>query len=429
MFRNFSTLLLLGLGLFSAVRTQAQTDSTKTIFPSSGLTQAQKLIANTGEDLLTGNNAGHAQTVLSGYGEAYFQRNNQYKDAKASLRRAVLFVGHQFNSKVAFFSELEVSDARFEAGDFRGGIGLEQCYLKFSINPRHYILAGLILPRIGITNENHLPVNYFGTDRPMVETMIIPSTWQELGIAYYGQMSTLPISYNIGIMNGLNATRFTQGTGIANGKGGGQLVSMNSMALSASAQAYVRHFKFQVSGYAGGSIPYSSYQADSLKAPKGIFAAPVMLAEADVQYYHKGIYAKALATYVSIPQASEINVLSANNTPKSMYGAYVELGYNVFEHLKSKTFENKQLVAFARYEKLNANQSIPSNGIIDGTLDQNHFITGLNYFPTQNVVLKADIRFTSTGPQNKALFLNPPPVMMPYPQQNSFLNLGIGYSF
>jgi hypothetical protein len=75
------------------------------------------------------------------------------------------------------------------------------------------------------------------------------------------------------------------------------------------------------------------------------------------------------------------------------------------------------------------NASIPSNGIIDGTLDQSHVILGFNFLPINNVTIKADVRLIHTGPENKALLINPPPVMFPYPQNNSFVNIGIGYSF
>lgn len=75
------------------------------------------------------------------------------------------------------------------------------------------------------------------------------------------------------------------------------------------------------------------------------------------------------------------------------------------------------------------NAQIPTNGIIDGTLDQSHFLVGLSYLPTNNVVIKADVRFTHTGAQNPGLLINPPPVMLPYQQNNSFINVGLAYSF
>jgi hypothetical protein len=394
-----------------------------------GLTPTQQLLANTGEDLLEGGNADHAQTLISGYGQASFQRNFQYKNNTINLDRIVLFVGHQFNSKIAFFSELEIADARIEGRKAAGEIGMEQAYLKFSLNPRQYFVAGLFIPRIGILNESHLPINYNGTERPLVEQLIIPSTWRELGIGFYSQLSTLPISYSIAVVNGLNASTFVHGQGIGGGRGGGQKSSGNNLAATASIQAYLGNFQLQASGYMGGSISASSYEADSLGINSGVLAAPIYLGECNVQYAHKGWAAKVLGTYVSIPDASDLNRVYAKNTPNSMFGVYAELSYNIFENFKKPAYDNRQLVAFARYEKLDLNASIPTNGIYNGTLKQSHFLIGLNYLPMPNVVIKADVRLMSTGPFNKALYLNPPPVMRAYAENSTLLNIGIGYAF
>lgn len=395
----------------------------------SGMTPAQQLIANTGEDLLTGGNAGHSQTVLSGYGQASYQRDFKYKSSTLNLDRVVLFVGHQFNNRIAFFSELEIADARIEGGKAKGEVGMEQAYLKFSLNPRQYFVAGLFIPRIGILNENHLPTNFNGTERPLVEQLVIPSTWRELGVAFYGQMSSLPVAYSIGVMNGLDASSFTHGTGIGDGKGGGQRSSGNNLAMTASVKAFVGDFQIQVSGYAGGTIGISSYAADSLKVESGMLAAPVYLGEANVQYAVGGFTAKILGTYVAYPKAGDINRTYANNTPSAMYGAYAEIGYNLFHTFKNEKYDNRQLIAFARYEKLDLNSKIPANGIYDGTLKQSHLLLGLNYLPIPNITIKADVRLTNTGPFNKSLLINPPPVMREYPENNTFLNIGIGYSF
>ena len=112
-------------------------------------TPAQQLIANTGEDSLNSFGANHARTVISGYGEAQYQRDMNNKTSVADLKRAVLFVGHQFSGRIAFFSELEVENAKVEGGGATGEVSMEQAYLKFALNPRQYIVAGLFLPRIG----------------------------------------------------------------------------------------------------------------------------------------------------------------------------------------------------------------------------------------------------------------------------------------
>jgi hypothetical protein len=405
---------------------------TTIIKPSSlfkGMTPAQKLIANTGEDLLTGNNAGGSQTIISGYGQASFQRDFQYKNSTINLDRVVLFVGHQFNNKIAFFSELEIANAGVLDGKPNGEVSMEQAYLKFSLNPRQYFVAGLFLPRIGILNENHLPTNYNGVERPLVETLVIPSTWRELGIGFYGQMSTLPIAYSIGVMNGLNSSQFTHGTGIADGRGEGQMASGNNLSATAAIKAFVGDFQIQVSGYAGGTMSASKYTADSLQTKSGMLAAPIYLGEADIQYSLGGFTAKILGTYVSYPNAGEINRVYANNTPEAMYGAYAEIGYNFFQSVEKLRNANRQFIGFVRYEKLDMNSKIPVNGIYDGTLKQSHLLAGFNYMPIPNISIKADVRITSTGPFNKSLLVNPPPVVREYPQHNQFLNIGIGYSF
>ena len=389
------------------------------------LTPAQKLISSTGEDLMTGGNAKMGQTLISGYGELSYQHDFAYKNSTINLARAVLFVGHQFTPKIAFFSELEVESAKVEGGDAKGEVGMEQAFIKFSLNPRQYIVAGLFTPRIGIANENHLPINYNGTERPLVEQLIIPTTWREIGIGFYGQTATLPLAYSVALLSGTNSQHMVHGNGFAGGLSDGQLATGNNLALNASLKYFAGDLQFQVSGYMSGTTGMGNYQADSLGLESGIFGSPLYLGEADIQYNHGGFSAKALGTYASLPDAQKINAAFASNVFKAMYGAYAEVAYDLLHN----TGTTKQLVGFARYENLNLNHEIPANGITDPTLKQSHIVAGFSYLPTSNVVIKADVRLTHTGEQNKALIINPPSVMQPYQVNNQFLNIGIGYAF
>lgn len=396
-----------------------------TILFSSGQirTPAQQLML-TGEDSL---NAGFdkSKTVISGYGSAFYQRNSNTQTATINLERAVLFVGHQFNSKISFFSELEVEDAKV---DNKGGeFAMEQAYLKFNLSSTQYITAGLFLPRIGLLNENHLPVNFNGVERPLVEQLIIPSTWRELGIGFYGRSKKLPLNYFVAILNGLNSSTFEHGTGIRDGRFEGRNATANNLAVTAAIQYYYKDFTFQVSGYVGGSNGLSKRSSDSLQLSSGIFGMPVYLTEADFKWAKNGWSAKALGTYISFNKADQLDKAFASNISSSMYGGYAELGYNLFEGNTKKGIQ--QLVVFSRFEMLDLNASIPSNGIYDGKLKQQHLIIGVSYLPIQNVVIKLDTRLMHTGPQNNELVINPSPVSLPYKQNNNFINLGIGYSF
>ena len=127
-----------------------------------------------------------------------------------TLERAVLFVGHQFSSKISFFSELEIENAKVEGGiNNNAEISMEQAFLKFNLNAHQYLIGGLFVPRIGILNENHLPVNFNGVERPLVETFIIPATWRELGIGFYGNSEKIPLNYSVALLNGQEGQNFT----------------------------------------------------------------------------------------------------------------------------------------------------------------------------------------------------------------------------
>ncbi|MFT4024638.1 MAG: hypothetical protein QM664_12740 [Flavihumibacter sp.] len=147
----------------------------------------------TAEDSLSAGLVSRSQTtVLSGYGEARYSLDTKQKDATASLSRVVLFVGHKFNNKISVFTELELEDALVigqkgdESGAAKGGISMEQAFIKFNLTPNTYLVAGLFIPRLGIINENHLPTTFNGVDRPFLEQLIIPSTWREVGVGLYG---------------------------------------------------------------------------------------------------------------------------------------------------------------------------------------------------------------------------------------------------
>jgi hypothetical protein len=392
-------------------------------------TPAQQMIAATGEDSLNSYGATHSKTVISGYGEIHYQHDVNNQQSIADLKRAVLFVGHQFSGRIAFFSELEVEDAKVQGGGVTGEVAMEQAYLKFSLNPRQYFVAGLFLPRIGIVNENHLPINFNGVERPLVEQLIIPSTWREIGVGFYGQTTALPLTYCIAVVNGLNNAGFEHGSGFEGGRAEGQLAGANNLAVTAAVQFFAGNWKFQVSGYYGGTTPLGSRAADSLKLESGIFGTPLYLAEADVQYANKGISFKALAANVGMPKAEMVNLAYDHNVPEQMYGVYAELGYNLLQTVKSEKWHKRQLNVFARYEMLDLNAKIPANGIIDGTEKQSHIVAGLGYFPIPNVVIKADVRLLSTGGANNALIINPNPNALPYNKNNTFINLAIGYSF
>ena len=369
----------------------------------------------------------NSSVAISGYGEVKAHYNATLQEGGTQLRRNILFIGYRFNSNIMFFSELEIENAKISNGDPQGEIGMEQLLLKFDINRNNYIVAGLFLPRIGFINENHLPNTFLSNDRPLVEQYIIPATWREIGVSYYGTSDAIPgLNYNVSIMNGLDASKFSYGTGISGGRGAGFSTSGRNIAVNTSLLYYYRKLRLQASSYFGGSVGMNNKSADSLGIQTGLFGTPVNLSEVNAMYKNKAITIKALASVITIQDADKINATFTNNTPSMAYGYYGEVAYDL---LYKKHKGTKTLNIFSRLEKINLNARIPTNGIVDDALNQIHLISGIAYQPITGVMVKLDYHYRSTGQQNTAFIINPYPQLIPYERKQHLFNLGIAYSF
>lgn len=367
-------------------------------------------------------------TLVSGYGEVKIGYDQQLGTGHANLTRNVLFLGHRFNRKITFFSEWELEDARIEGGRPGGEFSLEQLFLKFDLTRDIYLTGGLFIPRIGIINENHLPTTFNGNDRPFVEQLVIPCTWREIGVGLYGRSARLPgFNWSVGLQNGLNAGGFEHGTGLREGRGEGSNANASNLAVTGAVLYYLGKWRLQASAYYGGAAGLTKREADSLQLAYGAFGTPVSLFEADAQYLSETWRFKALATQADIPDADRIDRAYANNTPQRMTGAYAELGYDLWTLIAPA--QKRDLVAFVRYETLDLNAAIPSNGIDDPTLRQQYVIAGLTYAPTAGVSVKADYTLRMTGEPNPALRFDPYPTAPPYFTNNGFIDLGLAYSF
>lgn len=394
---------------------------------------AQAQVLTQEDSLYAGLISKEQSTVISGYGEAHYSLDTKRKTSEATLKRVVLFVGHKFNNKISLFTEMELEDALVvgEAGDEggagKGGISMEQAFLKFNLNPTTYIVAGLFIPRMGFINENHLPTTFNGVDRPFLEELVIPTTWREIGVGFYGTFKNVPgLNYSVALTNGLNSSAFENGSGIRNGRQLGSKASGAALAASGSLLYYINNFRLQVSAYIGGSTATERRVADSLQLNSGAFGNPVILYEANAQYSNNGWNIRVIGSSISIQDAANINKAYANNTPKSIYGGYAEAAYNLF-YKKHK--DDKALIVFGRYEYMDLSAKLPSSGVKNDANKQQYIVAGLSFKPIRGVAIKADYVQRITGTPNPDLIITPFPQQVPYFKSNGFVNLGIAYNF
>jgi len=156
--------------------------------------------------------AAQERTTVGGYGEVHYTNpTGPNTPATVNLRRFVVYLAHDFNDRLAFRSELEIEDAKIEAGSAAGEVALEQAFLDGRVAQGLTLRAGLLLVPVGIINETHEPPTFNGVNRPDFDHDIIPTTWREIGV---GAAGTLPggsgLSYRLYLVNGLRADGLNQ---------------------------------------------------------------------------------------------------------------------------------------------------------------------------------------------------------------------------
>ncbi len=300
------------------------------------------------------------RTTIGGYGELHYNNYessdpSQVKD-EVDLHRFVLFFGHEFTDKLRFFSELELEHA-ISGDGFAGAVEIEQAYLEFDFTSQASAKAGLFLIPIGIINETHEPTTFYGVERNDVEKFIIPTTWREAGLGGDYRFEN-GIRIEAGVTSGLNAPdgNIRSGRGniseqIANnGAFFGRIKYTGLPGLEVAASVNYQTNLGQGSTNAiGDGVLSSFYAIYNLPLGPGTLTGKALYARWDIS--------------TTIVDAA------------TQDGWYVEPSYRIPTDIGD-------VGVYARYEQL---EYFKNNEIRFGRWE-----TGLNYWPHENVVLKAD---------------------------------------
>ncbi len=333
---------------------------------------------------------------IGGYGEAFYTDYTANKGElknTVDLTRAVLYVGYKFNDWIVLNNEFEWEHASSGTGsEVKGEVSAEFSTLDFFLHKNANIRAGLMLMPMGFINEIHEPVTFHGNRRPDVETIIIPSTWAELGGGLFGEV--LPdLQYRMYAVNGLNAKGFSS-AGIAEGKQEGSHAFAEDLA-------FVGRLDYRPKYAPGLTLGTSSYVGD---AGQGQYymgkKANVLtqLYEGHVQWHWRGLEMRALGALGYIGNAGLVSAQNLANDPTAKnavvgsrnYGWYTEAAYDMMPLLWKES--TQYLAPFFRYERYNTLASVPQGFADDKTWDRWIYQAGLTYKPIPNVAIKADYR-------------------------------------
>ncbi|MEO8097720.1 MAG: hypothetical protein ABI811_08455 [Acidobacteriota bacterium] len=299
---------------------------------------------------------------------------------RPDFHRFVLLFGHSFSDRIKFWSEFELEHALVEGEEKSGEIALEQAYLDFLITPKFNLRAGMVLAPVGIVNERHEPPSFNGVERPFVETLIIPTTWRELGMGVTGDLGR-GFRYRGYITSQLDAARFDAESGITEGRTQGFEASLRNPAkVGRFEYAGVRRLTLGTSfytGHTGFNIPGINPRVD--------------MYEFDGRYSVKRLDLRGLFANTWVSRTGELNRRTQiqtgvnPNVASQMRGYYLEPAVHVFSRRASN-----DLILFTRYEKYNTQQRMASGYLPLGEFNRSSWVTGITYKPNADVAVKFD---------------------------------------
>lgn len=366
---------------------------------------------------------------VGGYGEVALSRNfysdhvSRYSLAdehkkdpshgRFDIPHAVIYLGYDFGKGWTMGTEIEFEHGgvgmAYEKEDEEGGeweqevekggeVELEQFWIQKSFGRWANIKAGHIVVPVGLNNAYHEPLNFFTVYRPEGENTVLPSTWHQTGISFWGK--TKGWRYELQFLAGLNSDNFTNTGWINKGPGTpteGEIATKYGTALRIDNYC-IKGLRIGLSGYYGHAIgnSYPNNKDGAESKYKGVVAIGAI----DFTYNNYNWIVRGQADYGYLSDAKQLkyftnrlNGLSPFHhsafVSKNAFAYGIEAGYNVFSQIEKLRQSNQKMYLFGRYEHYNPYASKTKNTSYDYTNVQ-RMAVGINYYPVKQIVVKAE---------------------------------------
>lgn len=378
-----NALLLLTL-FIAALAVTAQTEE-----------EQNNLYLNSAERLL----ATDGNLTIGGYGEVHYNqplKSDEYNNGKLDVHRVIMLLGYSFSSRTQFITEIEFEHVK--------EVYIEQAFLQHRLNNFINFRGGLVLIPMGIVNEYHEPTTFNGVERPLVDKVIAPTTWREIGFGFTGNIFPAALKYQAYLVNGFNGYN---GSAKLNGKSGyrsGRQKGAESYISSPNFAGKVEYYgilglNVGLSGYFGNtqSTLYNGIDKDNQAAVAMADSSVVGISMLglDARYTKGGLQLRGQYYLANNSNTAEYNHFTAtngsvNDLGSTMTGYYVEAGYNVFRPLGGVS---QELIPFVRFEGYNTHKSVDSYLEKNPNYNQTVVTTGLTWKLAQGAVMKVDMQF------------------------------------
>jgi hypothetical protein len=316
---------------------------------------------------------------LSGYMEFHYNESND-QDGILDFHRFVLLLNHSFSSRIRFVGEVELEHAFVAGLEESGEFELEQAYVDFLLSRGVNIRAGMVLMPVGIINERHEPPVFNGVERPFVDTVIIPTTWFDVGAGIHGDLRG-GFRYRAYITAPLNSIEFTADEGIRGGRQMGSQSNVRNAAVTG---------RLEYRGVRGLTLGGSFWSGESS------FATPrldthVTVTDVDARYRRSRLELRGVFAQVWIGDAAGLSdslgrtIGVSPNIAEQLRGFYGEAGYRIWN-----AGAPRDLVAFVRYENFDTQYRMPAGYLPLKEFDRDAWVTGVTYYPDPDVAVKFD---------------------------------------
>ena len=366
---------------------------------------------------------------VGGYGEVAMSRNfysdhvsrysladehkNDPSHGRFDIPHAVIYLGYDFGKGWTMGTEIEFEHGgvgmAYEKEDEEGGeweqevekggeVELEQFWIQKSFGRWANIKAGHIVVPVGLNNAYHEPLNFFTVYRPEGENTVLPSTWHQTGVSFWGK--TKGWRYELQFLAGLNSDNFTNTGWINKGPGTpteGEIATKYGTALRIDNYC-IKGLRIGLSGYYGHAIgnSYPNNKDGAESKYKGVVAIGAI----DFTYNNYNWIVRGQADYGYLSDAKQLkyftnrlNGLSPFHhsafVSKNAFAYGIEAGYNVFSQIEKLRQSNQKMYLFGRYEHYNPYASKTKNTSYDYTNVQ-RMAVGINYYPVKQIVVKAE---------------------------------------
>ena len=366
---------------------------------------------------------------VGGYGEIVYGRNfysdhvsrysapedhkNDPSHGRFDIPHAVIYLGYDFGKGWTMGTEIEFehggTGVAYEKEDEEGGeweqetekggeVELEQFWLQKSFSKAANLRFGHIVVPVGLTNAHHEPLNFFTVYRPEGENTILPSTWHQTGVSFWGKSGKF--RYEAQFLAGLNADQFTNTGWIHKGTASPlEFDVANKYGIALRGDYYcIPGLRIGLSGYYGHSIG-NSYP-NNKNGTDAEYKGAVAIGAIDFTYKGHNWIVRGQADYGYLGDAEQLKYLYNRKNSKSPYhhsafvskNAYalgIEAGYDIFSQIEKLRNDQQKLYVFGRYESYNPYASMTKGTAYDYTAVK-RMALGVNYYPIKDIVIKAE---------------------------------------